>query len=1135
MAKILTSFALVRPHHLFNSKFLNHKISSLIHRKWVAGTAAGALSFFAVAQASADPVGDDIDALEAAVTITKAQAADRAKSSIAHIINGTPISPAPPLKLGTVLSSSAATEFKVDGDVSVNGATKNAFSSPGGSSIRLIVENDGEIINSTGPGGGGFVFQGNSSAAELILRDGGSITTSGAGSAAFDGGGSDSAMGVQIASGGYVATTGDDSPAIKFSEATDSVAIFEAQGRPTDKPVIHTTGDRSPGIDFSGEGRSTFTAIITDAPTTAASPGYLTEGNDSTLINMSTLTAGTSSASLSAQRAGFETRGDGSGVINLTPGGGSDALIFLENVTLKSSGANSQLLNVDAGDGSVVNTVVINGNLQAVGNGSGGIRIANGPMSSRTIFLSNTNVVTGGNDASALETKTLGSSISDSSVQTLTLLDSSFTTTGARSGGVIVGGLGINSASDLSVDTVTISTDGDDSSGLAIGTLGSGSAKSTTVAHATISTKGNDSVAYDGGGIVGDDSVFNTEIIDTDLSTQGDRSTGLILRNLGGTSSVITGSYTDIDVSTLGNESAGVVLGEKDADDALGMPVNGVSWSIAGENATITTQGTLSPGLTINGFGEGASQSDILTFVENHTITTKGDNSSGLVIDTVVRDASDVIANLVILNSTIVTEGVDSTGLIIGDRPGMNDGSSEVSGTVFLGNIDITTSGDQAVGAVLDPFDANSEASVYTLTTGPIQIRTTGLNADGLVLGAGLGTSTPGIPMPDDGIFDSPQIFLEFTTKVDELRASGVIGAGPVKVASDVMFEGLDILTTGNSADAVVIGAGATITDIDGVLATSGDAAHGIELLSDPGVSTPNTLAYKGSIATSGAGSHGVSGEGGAFNVTLNSAGTIAATGTNTDGIRIAPTGSVASSIRNDGSITASANGISLGAGTATDPRLDIVNTGIITGNIGVTVDGSDLSAQHISNRGVITGLSGTALSLAGGSDSLVLLEGGVIQGLTDFGSGMDSLFLDGIMATLVGGSSDFNIDVFGTTAIDFEQALFDGASFFDGGANDDVIIFDSLLGLSDIFSFTELSNAGMDAYALGFTNLDNTKSWIAFRDFELFRFGDEATMRLDSLQTASPVPLPGTLPLFATALMLLFKQRSRNIQVYKM
>jgi hypothetical protein len=949
MIKILTSFVLVRYHYFFNSKPPNHKITNLTHRKWVAATAAGALSIFAFAPASADPVGDDIDALAVVVTLTKAQLADRAMNAI--LSPGMP--PPIPLKLDGVLTSSAASEFKVDGGtVFVTGAARNAFPSPGGSSTRLIVENDGEVINSTGPGGGGFVFQGNGSAGEMILRDGGLITTSGASSAAFDGGGSDSAMGVQITSGGYIVTTGDDSPAVDLGEATDSVAIFEAQGRPMDKSVIYTSGDRSPGIDFSGEGRSTFTATITDAPTTAAGPGYLTEGNDSTLINVSTPIAGTSSFSLSAERTGFETRGDGSGVINLVPGSSSDALIHLQDVTLKSSGANSQLLNVEAGDASVINAIVIDSNLQAGSDGSGGIRLEIGRSSSMVTFLSNTDVVTSGNDAAALETRFSSASVNENSNQNMVILNSSFTSTGARSGGVLVGGLGNGSASDLSIDTITISTGGDDSSGLAIGAMGDGSAKSTTVAHTTILTKGNDSTAFEEAGIVGDNSVFVTDILDTDLSTQGDRSAGLIQRNLGGSSSVTVLTFDDVDVRTTGNDSAGIII---------------------------------------------------------------------------------------------------------------------------------------------DSFDANSENTAFTLNGESIQIRTSGLNSDGMILGARLGTSTPGTTM----------------------------------VTSDVRLSGLDILTTGNSADAVVIGAGATITDIDGPLATFGESAHGIKLLSDPSVLIPNTLAYKGTIVTSGAGSHGISGEGGAFDVKLTGTGSIMTTGANADGIRIAPTGSEASSVRNDGSITAAGNGISLGASAATAPTLNINNTGMIAGDIGVAVDGSDLGSQHITNSGAITGLSGTALSLAGGLDSLELLEGGVIHGLADLGAGIDSLFLNGNMASLVGGSPGADITVFGTTALDFEQALFEGASFFDGGGGEDVIIFDGLLDLGNIFSFTELSNAGMDAYALGFTNLDDSASWIAFRDFESFRFGDGTLMSLDSLK---PVPIPGTLPLFATALMLLFKQRRRNI-----
>ena len=49
--------------------------------------------------------------------------------------------------------------------------------------------------------------------------------------------------------------------------------------------------------------------------------------------------------------------------------------------------------------------------------------------------------------------------------------------------------------------------------------------------------------------------------------------------------------------------------------------------------------------------------------------------------------------------------------------------------------------------------------------------------------------------------------------------------------------------------------------------------------------------------------------------------------------------------------------------------------------------------------------------------------------------------------------------EFFRSTAIEFAEALLNGAAFFDGGADDDTLVFDSLLNLADIGSFLEMPN----------------------------------------------------------------------------
>tara|TARA_R110001592_G_scaffold363371_1_gene685756 strand:- start:396927 stop:400541 length:3615 start_codon:yes stop_codon:yes gene_type:complete len=1083
----------------------------------VSNTATDAVRLGTASGPGAAVIGD-IDAIKDAVTVAKAVSADRAMNAVSGIIGGVPISQPPPgLLLGGLLSSTAMNEVVVGGGlVTSSGAAGSAISSGSASSTRVMVQSNG-VIDSSGEGG--LVFQGSSSAGELVLRDGGSIRTSADGATAFDGGGANSAMGVQIVSGGHIVTTGNDATAVNLGAATNSVANFEAQGRPADSPVIHTSGERSGGIAFTGNDSSTLTVSITDAPTNTNSPGYLTEGNDSALIRAST-PGGSSSFSVTAERASFETRGDRSSLIDLVAGSGSDILVFLEDASLRSQGSDSRLLNIQNGASSITTLVGIDVNLRSAGDGASGISVNNsGDTHSMTTFLSGADIGTSGNEAVAV---TLGNdtSLSANSNQTVTVLDSTLSTTGTNSGALIVGGLGSSSASETTIKVLIASTTDDASAGIEIGALASGSAKTVSMLGVEIGTAGADSTGIDVGGITGTSSVFSYDLLDANVTTQGDDSSGWRVRKMGSSNSGTLITYDDVTVSTHGEGSAGVTLGDQDSNDASGGPVANMTRSIFGDNTNIMTKGADSAGLTINGFGAGVVNSDILLLLENHSITTEGDNSAGAVIDTVLRNATGSLATTVIDTLTIVTQGAASTGLVIGDRPDNNAGSLVVNSQLAIANIDVTTSGDNAAGVVLDPFDTNSDTSVYTLLASTVKVRTSGADADGMILGAGLGRSIAGTPL--SGSF----LEAELATKTEELRNRGLIGPGPITVASDVGMFGLDIASSGSRSNALVVGAGANIVVDNSTLATSGDGAHGALLLSDPTVAAANTLAYDGIITTSGAGSHGISGEGGAFDITLAASGEIETTGEGSNGIAIGHTGPEASTIRVAGTINAANDGIALAATTGAEPALRVENTGSVIGEVGIAVDAADMGSQRITNSGSITGRRGIAMSLAGGADMLEIFPGGVMGGLVDFGAGADELWLSGLMAPLVGAGSGIGPDIFGTTAIEFAEALLNGAAFFDGGADDDTLVFDSLLSLADIGSLLAMPNAGLDAFTLAFSNADDSGSVLAFRNFEFFRFGDGQVRTIASLLDdpgPSPVPAPAPLVLLLTGLLGLF------------
>tara|TARA_R110001599_G_scaffold351965_1_gene585334 strand:- start:23403 stop:27023 length:3621 start_codon:yes stop_codon:yes gene_type:complete len=1078
---------------------------------------------FATPPGPGSAINSDIVAITSAVTVAKAVSADRAMNAItAIIIDGAPVSqPAPALLLGGLLSSAAMNEVTVDGGaISSNGASGSAIVSGSASATRVVVQGNGTLESN---GSGGVIFQGSGSAGELILANGGTIRTAANDATGFGGGGANSAMGVQIISGGHITTTGDNATAVNLGEATYSVASFEAQGRPTDSPVIHTSGDRSRGIAFGGNSNSTLTVAISDAPTNTSSPGYLTEGDDSALIQAST-PGGSSSFSVTAERAGFETRGDGSSVIDLVAGSVSDILVFLQDVTLRSQGSDSRLLTTQSGVDSLTNVVGIDINLRSAGDGASAVSIVTSGGSSMTTFLSGADVGTSGNDAVAVM---LGNATgnSASSVQTVTVQDSTLSTTGTNSGALIIGGLGSSSAGETLIDELTATTLGDASVGIAIGSLGSKSAESVTMSNIEVSTTGANSAGVDIDGVSGTESVMSIDTRAAMITTLGDESQGWRVRSLPGSGSVTVINYDELVVVTNGGRSAAVVLGDQDGDVGSGGTITESSRTIVGDNTSIATQGSYSPGLTINGFGAGVANSDIQLLLENHSITTKGDNSAGAVIDTVLRNATGSLATTVIDTLTIVTQGAASTGLVIGDRTSNNAGSLGVSGQLAIANIDVTTSGDNAAGVVLDPFDANSDTSVYTFVGTDVKVRTSGVDADGMILGAGLGRSIAGTPVNGFGT----ELEAELATKTQELRDRGLIGPGPITVASDVRISGLDIATSGSSSDALVTGAGANIIVDNSTLATSGDGAHGAVLLSDPTVAEANALAYAGTITTTGAGSHGISGEGGAFDITLKTSGEIETTGKGSNGISVGHTGPEASKIRVDGTIDAANDGIALAAMAGAEPVLEVLNTGSVIGEVGIAVDAADQGSQRIIISGAITGRSGIAVSLAGGADTLEIFPGGVIGGLADFGAGADELWLSGLMAPLVGAGPGIGPDIFGTTAIEFAEALLNGTAFFDGGADDDTLVFDSLLNLADIGSLLEMPNAGLDAFTLAFSNADDSASVLAFRNFEFFRFGDGQIRTIASLLDdpgPSPVSAPAPLVLLFTGLLGLFARR---------
>ncbi len=100
-----------------------------------------------------------------------------------------------------------------------------------------------------------------------------------------------------------------------------------------------------------------------------------------------------------------------------------------------------------------------------------------------------------------------------------------------------------------------------------------------------------------------------------------------------------------------------------------------------------------------------------------------------------------------------------------------------------------------------------------------------------------------------------------------------------------------------------------------------------------------------------------------------------------------------ASTVNNDGTITAATDGIRLNAGST------VTNNGSITGDTGVTGSGGD---DTVANFGTITGTT-NAVALGGGADEFQQWTGAAVTGDVDLGGDDDTFVLEGANSTIAG------------------------------------------------------------------------------------------------------------------------------------
>ncbi len=199
----------------------------------------------------------------------------------------------------------------------------------------------------------------------------------------------------------------------------------------------------------------------------------------------------------------------------------------------------------------------------------------------------------------------------------------------------------------------------------------------------------------------------------------------------------------------------------------------------------------------------------------------------------------------------------------------------------------------------------------------------------------------------------------------------------------------------------------------------------------------------------------------------------------------------------------------------ASDVTSNITNYagGVISGTYGILVEKGEhadetgvipapnVAAQIISNYGLIEGRNGLALDLGAGDDVLAMHAGATLTGGGDFGSGDDTLRIDGLFAGTLGTLT---------------------GALFDGGTGTDTLDFTSYL-FSDISSVLRSGDGivlSLGSGAVTFTlNLIN---------WENFRFSG-TTYSFDQIAAVAPVPLPAGVLMLGGAIAGLGMLRRRK------
>lgn len=482
--------------------------------------------------------------------------------------------------------------------------------------------------------------------------------------------------------------------------------------------------------------------------------------------------------------------------------------------------------------------------------------------------------------------------------------------------------------------------------------------------------------------------------------------------------------------------------------------------------------GVLSNSGTVTGGLQGILAFKNLTITNAGAITATGLGGYG------IRSTADIQLNNTgtIAGYVVGLFGQSATIINSGTVTGLDYGAAAVTATITNGSSGtIEATGTYGIGINTSAGTIANEGGILasgtngialfvdsvnvTSNTGAISGTLYGIIAnDNIVLNnrtGGLVSGAEAVSAGDNATVDNAGTIAGSAFGVRALLAAQVSNSGSMSADKGVAISAGTTATVSNDKNGTIAGVTGAVVAHDVIVANAGmiratgaasyaiDGSHSAEVTNAGSifggaaavVSNQTTVRNSGSIVASDVGIFGNV-------VDLVNSGTVSATGMT--GVAVfADVGRAR--VYNSGHISAAGVGIQ---GTNGSGGVDVVNTGAVTGGtIGIyayttvvkntgTISGAigiqSNAAANITNGGIITGTSGTAIKLSNANDALTILPGSRITGVVDMGFGTGDVVTAAVTAPVTRLSSLTSVTL--PTLINFEGRL--NVTYSGGGFN---------------------------------------------------------------------------------------------------